>query len=92
MGHRDTLLCDSTYRNATSARSATRERVRRTAASFKWDYVYISPKVLEALTAYPPNAISVAYTGCLGVAMSGLWNLSCLGGQPQGAGLHEPTH
>ena len=58
----------------------------------KWDYVYISPKVLEALTAYPPNAISVAYTGCLGVAMSGLWNLSCLGGQPQRAGLHEPTH
>src|SRR5260370_19455109 len=35
MGHRDTLLCDTTYRNATSARSATRERVRRAAASFK---------------------------------------------------------
>src|ERR1700688_2650467 len=33
MGHRDTLLCDTTYRNATSARSATRERVRRAAAS-----------------------------------------------------------
>jgi|ERR1035437_8409988 hypothetical protein len=33
MGHRDTLLCDTTYPNATSARSATRERVRRKAAS-----------------------------------------------------------
>jgi hypothetical protein len=29
MGHRDTLLCDTTYLNATNARSATRERVRR---------------------------------------------------------------
>ncbi|HEY6377048.1 MAG TPA: hypothetical protein VIX90_16125 [Edaphobacter sp.] len=29
MGHRDTLLCDTTYLNATAARSAPRERVRR---------------------------------------------------------------
>jgi hypothetical protein len=29
MGHRDALLCDTTYRNATAARSAPRESVRR---------------------------------------------------------------
>jgi hypothetical protein len=30
MGHREFLLCDTTYPNATTARSATRESVRRT--------------------------------------------------------------
>ena len=35
MGHREFLLCDTTYPNATTARSATRESVRRKAASFK---------------------------------------------------------
>jgi hypothetical protein len=34
MGHRDTLLCDITYRNATTARSAPRECVRRSKGGF----------------------------------------------------------
>jgi hypothetical protein len=34
MGHRDTLLCDTTYRNATTARSAARECVRRSHSGF----------------------------------------------------------
>ena len=49
MGHRDTLLCDTTYPNATTARSATRESVRRKAASFKSASVYlIGGRGLEA--------------------------------------------
>jgi hypothetical protein len=34
MGHRDTLLCDSTYCNASTARSATRASVRRAPSGF----------------------------------------------------------
>jgi hypothetical protein len=34
MGHRDTLLCDTTYRNATAARSAPRASVRRSQSGF----------------------------------------------------------
>jgi hypothetical protein len=34
MGHRDTLLCDTTYLNVTIARSAARECVRRSKSGF----------------------------------------------------------
>jgi len=34
MGHRDTLLCDTTYLNATTARSTPRASVRRSQSGF----------------------------------------------------------
>jgi hypothetical protein len=34
MGHRDTLLCDTTYLNVTIARSSARECVRRSKSGF----------------------------------------------------------
>src|ERR1035437_8343630 len=53
MGQRDTLLCDTTYPNATTARSAPRECVRRTAASFKshFDQVRVGASLNGELAA-----------------------------------------
>jgi hypothetical protein len=49
MGHRDTLLCDTTYRNATTARSAARECVRRSHSGF------VQVGFSEAIPVTPSN-------------------------------------
>jgi hypothetical protein len=53
MGHRDTLLCDTTYRNDTSARSVNRE----TADNFMRLFVNRRAYAIQAERALPNDSV-----------------------------------